>query len=118
MNQITPEALEFLEEAKKGFDNIETITYISKDQDYIALRTGFSEDCLSIYELGNEVGLFTEQLPKQQTVIVEYDELERYKKIEKKLNKLHSDLIQTKILGEQDNINIDYVLTAIVSDNY
>ncbi|WGT37749.1 hypothetical protein QH639_18185 [Lysinibacillus sp. 1 U-2021] len=92
MNQITPEALEFLEEAKKGFDNVDTITYINKNKNYIALRSGFREDCLSIYELGNEVGLFTEQLPKQYTVIVDYDELEKLKKYKNTVENIKSVL--------------------------
>ena len=35
-----------------------------------------------------------------------------------KLNKLHFDLTQTKVMGELENIKIDYVLSSIVSEKY
>lgn len=118
MNQIPPEALNFLEEAKKGFDSIETITYIDKNKKFIALRTGFREDCLVVYELGNEIGNFTEQLPKQHTVIIDYDELDRYKKLENKLNKLHNDLLMMKKVNTCTYVDIDYMLNAIENEKY
>ena len=78
MNQISNEALLFLEEAKQSFiDNPKWSTV--KDNGFIGLRGGFREDCISVYELGNEVGQFTEVLPRQHLTFVEYDELEKYK---------------------------------------
>lgn len=116
MNQIPPEALNFLEEAKRGFNNIETVTYIDKNKEFIALRTGFREDCLSVYELGNEIGNFTDQLPKQHTVIIDYDELDRYKKLEIKLYKLHADLLQMKKVNNCTYVDINYMLNVIENE--
>lgn len=97
MAYITPESLQFLEEAKKEFDNIERTTYRNETEGFIALRTGFMEDGLEIFELGNKVGFFTEQLPRQHTKIIEYDELERLRKLEKEYKKVY------KILKYIDN---------------
>jgi len=78
MNQISNEALEFLEYAKKEFtDNPKWST--TRDGQFIGLRGGFREDCITVYELGNEVGQFTEVLPRQHLTFVEYDELVKYK---------------------------------------
>lgn len=86
--QISPEVLKFLEEAKTKFENIESVSYMNKEKGYIALRSGFREDCLHIFGLGEEYGLFTEQLPTQHTKIVEYDEYQLLKKKAEKYDKL------------------------------
>lgn len=89
MSYITPEALEFLEEAKKGFNDIERTTYRNEKEGFIALRNGFMEDGLEIFELGNKVGFFTEQLPQQRTKIIECDELERLRDLEREYRKVY-----------------------------
>lgn len=85
MNQISKEALEFVEEAKARFiGDSELTTYRNKDAEFIALRGGFREDCMTVYELGNPVGNFVEQLPSQHKVLVDYEDYEKlkdYKKI-------------------------------------
>lgn len=87
MNQISNEALLFLEEAKQSFiDNPKWSTYRSKVYPFIGLRGGFREDCISVYELGSEVGQFTEVLPRQHLAFVEYDELEKYKDLVDRIN--------------------------------
>lgn len=84
MNIITKEALEFVDEAKEAFRNNDDLTTYRNDKEtFIALRTGFREDGLMVYELGNPVGNFTEQLPQQHKVLVDYDTLEYHKKLKK-----------------------------------
>jgi hypothetical protein len=86
MNQITKEALEFLNEAKKQLsENSEWTTYRDENENFIALRTGLFEDSIFVYELGNPVGNFVEQLPRQQKVVIDYDQLEQYKSIGNKI---------------------------------
>lgn len=105
MNQIRPEALKFLEEAKQSFEsNKEYFTYIDKENQYIALRSGFREDCIVIYELSSEVGNFVEQLTPSHTVVVDYDELDELKKIKEKYNKLVDvtlNIIRNDEIGEE-----------------
>lgn len=80
MNKISNEALEFLTEAKEQLSkNPETFTYRDNAANFIALRTGLFDNCIMIYELGDEVGNFTEQLPRQNKVLIDYDERENYK---------------------------------------
>ncbi|MCP1159325.1 hypothetical protein [Bacillus infantis] len=86
MNTVTIESLQFVEEAKNVFtNNDELTTYRNEEETFIALRGGFREDCITVYELGNPVGMFTEQLPKQHKVLVDYDYLEKYKNLKDKL---------------------------------
>lgn len=80
MNAITKESLEFLEDAKQSFLKEDQQTTYSNDE-FIALRTGFREDCISIYKLDGEVGMFTEQLPSQHKVLVDYEELNKVEKL-------------------------------------
>ncbi|AZV43606.1 hypothetical protein BAOM_2997 [Peribacillus asahii] len=89
MNQITKEALLFLEKAKKGFEeNKEWTTYRDEEENFIALRTGMFEDCITVYELSNPVGIFTEQLTRQNNKVIDYDDYGRLKEIEKTMNEL------------------------------
>lgn len=86
MNKISNEALEFLNEAKESFiKNDKMVTYTDKEKGFIALRTGFRDDCIMVYELGNEVGNFVQQLPSQHKVLVDYDEIEIYKKLKEQI---------------------------------
>lgn len=105
--QITPEALEFLAEAKENFSNIETTTYTSKEKGFIALRTGFREDNIHIYELDGEIGIFTEQLPSQHTVIVDYDNYNFTKKKADNYDKLMSVL---DLYAKQGNLSEEFMV--------
>lgn len=73
MTVITNYHLNFLEEAKQAFiDNPLQETYRNADEDLIALRYGMDRDCVLIYELGDKVAFFAQQIePVQlnQTVI-------------------------------------------------
>lgn len=109
MNQISNEALEFLNEAKESFiKNDMMVTYTDKKKGFIALRTGFRDDCIMIYELGNEVGNFTQQLPSQHKVLVDYDELEVYKKLKNKILPKHIEDISEMISNDENGKNIEY----------
>lgn len=106
MNQISKEALEFVNEAKESFiSNEKMVTYTDKEKGYIALRTGFREDCIMVYELGNEVGNFTQQLPSQHKVLVDHDELEIYKRL------------KNEILPKQI-VNVEEMIANDVSGKY
>lgn len=53
---IYQEDLDFLEEAKQGFNKDPRLeTYRNKEDTYIALRYGVDRDCINIYKLGDEV---------------------------------------------------------------
>ena len=79
MEQISRWDLDFFEEAKKGFlCNPAYETYRSKDDDYIALRTGMDEDCIMIYKLGQPVANFTQTLPKRTNKYKKWNELKTY----------------------------------------
>lgn len=85
MNQITSEALEFVEEAKKMFtENDAMTTYRNEKEEFVALRGGFLDRSMTVYELGRPVGYFIEQLPSQHKELVDYEDyqkLKEYKKI-------------------------------------
>jgi hypothetical protein len=60
---ITKEVMEFVEKAKEEFENNpELETY--RGDGYIALRYGLNRDCILVYELGNEVGLFAQWIER------------------------------------------------------
>jgi hypothetical protein len=62
---IKRDTLKFVEEAKEHFEKdgkYEGATYHNKD--YIALRWGIFDDCLKVYELGEEVGFFEQWLDR------------------------------------------------------
>ncbi|MGD7046996.1 hypothetical protein FZC83_02025 [Rossellomorea marisflavi] len=102
MNQISKEALEFLDEAIKGFNlNSNLTTYRSEDESFIALRCGFREDCIAIYELGSPVGNFTQQLVGQHKVLVDYEEVDKVRKMKEMI------LMQTDKVSKMINSNID-----------
>lgn len=62
--QITNKHLGFLEEAKAAFETRPLLeTYWNKDDfDLIALRIGEDRDCINIYELGDEIANFVQQM--------------------------------------------------------
>lgn len=64
MAQINNEHLEFLEEAKQAFINDPILeTYRNGDDEYIALRVGLGRDCLLVFEIGEEIANFVQQIP-------------------------------------------------------
>ena len=53
---IYQEDLDFLEEAKQGFNKDPRLeTYRNKEDTHIALRYGLDRDCINIYKLGDEI---------------------------------------------------------------
>jgi hypothetical protein len=97
MNQISKEALDFLNEARKAFSkNSNLTTYRCEKESFIALRGGFRDDCIMVYELGNPVGNFTQQLDKQHKVLVDHDEIDKVRKlkeiVEKNIEKVDENL--------------------------
>jgi len=55
--------LNFLEEAKSAFQETSGFhTYRNEGDDLLALRTGMDRDCVMVYELGDCVGNFVNQL--------------------------------------------------------
>lgn len=100
MNQISKEALDFVDAARKSFEeNEDYVTYLSGD--FIALRSGMFENCITVYELGSSVGNFTDQLPRRQKVLVDYDELKRLKEIEKKYKLFLAELEVDSLNGKK-----------------
>ena len=92
MNQITKEALDFVMEAKERFTQDEELTtYRNEEASYIALRGGFREDCMMIYELGNVVGNFVGQLPTQHKVLIDYDDISILKELQQKVTSLFNE---------------------------
>ena len=60
--------LEFVEEASKKFEeNYKLQTYRNNDEDLIALRWGWGEDCIRVYELGDYIGAFDNWFKKPTT---------------------------------------------------
>lgn len=109
MNQITVEALEFVNEAKEGFiKNDEITTYTDKEKGFIALRTGFREDCIMVYELGNEVGNFVQQLPNQHKVLVDSEEIETYRKLKEQILPKNIDNVYEMITNDKDGKYVEY----------
>lgn len=62
--QITKRHLAFLDEAKAVFEkNVCRETHWNTERDLIALRYGLDRDCINIFELGEEVGFFSQMIP-------------------------------------------------------
>lgn len=63
MGEINQRHLEFLDEAREVFgSNILRETHINIDGDLIALRYGADRNCIRIFELGEEVGFFSQMI--------------------------------------------------------
>lgn len=63
--QITRESVAFAEEAKGAFKlNPEFYTYRNVDETLIALRTGMDNDCIEVFRLGENLGLFAQWIDK------------------------------------------------------
>ncbi|MEK4403483.1 hypothetical protein MKZ26_03430 [Sporosarcina sp. FSL K6-6792] len=68
---------DFLEEAKKAFENnAQFETHRNADDDLIALRCGPDRDCINIYQLDREV-LFAHNVMKKAPVILARDAREK-----------------------------------------
>lgn len=99
MNQISNEALEFVEEAKGRFTGDDDLTtYRNDEESFIALRGGFREDCMTVYELGRPVGNFVEQLPSQHKVLVDYEDYAKLKELKKIRRVAECELARAKTL--------------------
>lgn len=64
MTQITKRHLDFVQEAKEAFEgNPDGYTYRNGDDDsLIALRYGADRDCVLVYELGEKIANFVQQM--------------------------------------------------------
>lgn len=62
--QITKRHLDFVQDAKAAFEKYPLLeTYWDKDDyDLIALRMGADRDCVNVYEFGNEIANFVQQM--------------------------------------------------------
>ncbi|TMU85511.1 hypothetical protein FGG79_09825 [Bacillus sp. BHET2] len=74
---ITSTHLDFLDEAREAFMKNEILeTYWDKDTfDLIALRFGMDRDCVLVYELGEEIANFVQQmepLPRPRKSVMEF----------------------------------------------
>jgi hypothetical protein len=84
---IKKETLEFIENAKQYFESEEGKIVGSTYQDdklgYIGLRWGLLDNCIKVYELGDEVGFFedwVDRVPYQEQIDyyirrIEYNDL-------------------------------------------
>jgi hypothetical protein len=74
--QITNTHLAFMQEAKNEFElNPLLETYTNTEKTMIALRYGMDRDCILVYELGDEIANFVQQinpLPKPRKEIYEF----------------------------------------------
>lgn len=60
---ITSRHLDFVNEAKEAFEsNAKLHTYRDEEETLIALRYGEDRDCVLVYELGECVGNFVQQI--------------------------------------------------------
>ncbi|TDL50924.1 hypothetical protein E2R60_20465 [Paenibacillus dendritiformis] len=67
MRVIAPKHLAFVADAAKAFnDNPRQETFRDKEEEMIALRYGLDRDCVMVYELGECVGNFVQQISKPQ----------------------------------------------------
>lgn len=63
MKQIHPHHLAFVDEAARAFEeNPRWETYMNAESNLIALRFGMDRDCIKLYELGEPVGFFAQQM--------------------------------------------------------
>lgn len=63
MSQINKKHLDFLEECREAFDSeILRETHFEKGGDLIGLRYGVDRDCIRMFELGEEIALFTKMV--------------------------------------------------------
>ncbi|HLR58873.1 MAG TPA: hypothetical protein VK094_00145 [Pseudogracilibacillus sp.] len=78
MTFISKHHLEFLEESKREFEYEPLFeTWRNDDETLIALRTGADRDCIEVYELGDRVANFTQQIKpiRLNKTIIKQEEL-------------------------------------------
>lgn len=101
MIQIYREHLDFMEEARKAFDeNSRLETYRNEDETLIALRYGMDRDCMQIYKLGDEVGFFANMMSVAPRLYTE----EQIQKIKNSNDDLQRDLHMFYDLRVETNI--------------
>lgn len=63
MTQISNRHLEFVQQAKMFFERSEEhYTFRDEDEGLIALREGLGRDCIEVFELGERVANFVQQI--------------------------------------------------------
>ncbi|QBP06988.1 hypothetical protein [Virgibacillus phage Mimir87] len=63
MTQITKGHLKFVAEAKNEFDyDSQLETYMNFEEPFIALRMGADRDCITLYEVLDDIANFTQQM--------------------------------------------------------
>lgn len=77
MTQITKNHLAFVEHAKRAFENNSLYETFRHPQygDLLALRMGENRDCVNVFELGDEIANFVQQMdpcPKPRKVVSEF----------------------------------------------
>lgn len=77
MNQsITKTHLAFVDEAKKAFDDNSILeTYRNFNDPFIALRMGADRDCVDVYEIGDHIANFVQQMdpcPKPRKAVMQF----------------------------------------------
>lgn len=76
MTQITKQHLDFVQEAKEVFEAAPLLeTYRNDDDTLIALRMGMDRDCVEVWELGNKIANFVQQMdpyPMPRKVVREF----------------------------------------------
>jgi hypothetical protein len=74
--QITNTHLAFVEEAKEAFEQFPLYeTYMNAEGSFIALRFGADRDCVMVYELGEPIANFVQQMdpcPQPRKVVREF----------------------------------------------
>jgi hypothetical protein len=81
---IKKETINFVNKAKEYFEREDgkVLGSTYHDKNYIALRWGMFDDCLKVYELGEEIGLFEEWTDRPKDT----DYLDTYIKLIEKKN--------------------------------
>ncbi|KOS61545.1 hypothetical protein FJQ98_16045 [Lysinibacillus agricola] len=69
-----------------------------------------------INEYDNNGGILTQKLTLKYAKKI--NELDEYKKLESKLDKIHKDLLQMKKVNDCKYVDIDYMLNAIENEKY
>ncbi|MGA4718835.1 hypothetical protein [Fictibacillus nanhaiensis] len=75
--QITKNHLAFMKEARKAFEESNLLeTYCNKEEfDLIALRYGMDRNCIQVYEIGEDIANFVQQMepaPKPRKPLMQF----------------------------------------------
>ena len=105
--QITNWHLNFLEESKKAFsENPRYETYRNDNDTLIALRYGVDRDCIQIFELGEEVGFFAQQIGLSPKLMVEDSSEDKPKKLNSLMYALMKEARRFDLMDWMDNRGI------------